>query len=162
MKNLVCNEKFGINCASAEAQFGTGRGITPQSVFLVVIIRLVKFQIVLWCLSQIPNAYDSYEVLTSEVKAAGLLASFLSHCADHFLCEPIFDIYIFLQQQQRARMCGGAGLAHNAMPTGPQRSPILVSSPWNVRFLTRTPPSTKVKGEKTEPMGIEQSTKERK
>ena len=23
----VCNEKFGINCASAEAQFGTGRGI---------------------------------------------------------------------------------------------------------------------------------------
>ena len=27
MKNLVCNEKFGINCASAEAQFGTGRGI---------------------------------------------------------------------------------------------------------------------------------------
>ena len=95
MKNLVCNEKFGINCASAEAQFGTGRGITPQSVFLVVIIRLVKFQIVLWCLSQIPNAYDSYEVLTSEVKAAGLLASFLSHCADHFLCEPIFDIYIF-------------------------------------------------------------------
>ena len=27
MKNLVCNEKFGINCASAEGQFGTGRGI---------------------------------------------------------------------------------------------------------------------------------------
>ena len=27
MKNLVCNEIFGINCASAEAQFGTGRGI---------------------------------------------------------------------------------------------------------------------------------------
>ena len=129
--------------------------LPPQSIFLVVII-----QIFLWCLSQIPNAYDSYEVLTRKVKAAGLLASFLSHCADHFLCEPIFDIYIFLQQQQRARMCGGAGLAHNAMPTGPQRSPILVSSPWNVRFLTRTPPSTKVKGEKTEPMGIEQSTKE--
>ena len=70
-------------------------------------------------------------------------------------------IFTSFLQQQRARMCGGAGLAHNAMPTGPQRSPILVSSPWNVRFLTRTPPSTKVKGEKTEPMGIEQSTKER-
>ena len=28
MKNLVCNEKFGINCASAEAQFG--RGIIVQ------------------------------------------------------------------------------------------------------------------------------------
>ena len=27
MKNLVCNEKFGINCASAETQFGTGRSI---------------------------------------------------------------------------------------------------------------------------------------
>ena len=27
MKNMVCNEKFGINYASAEAQFGTGRGI---------------------------------------------------------------------------------------------------------------------------------------
>ena len=30
MKNLVCNEKFGINCASAEAHFGTGRGIICQ------------------------------------------------------------------------------------------------------------------------------------
>ena len=29
MNNLVCNEKFGINYASAEAQFGTGRGIMP-------------------------------------------------------------------------------------------------------------------------------------
>ena len=33
MKNLVCNEKFGINCASAEAQFGTGRGIIRTLVF---------------------------------------------------------------------------------------------------------------------------------
>ena len=29
-KNLMCNEKFGINCASAEAQFGIGRGITTN------------------------------------------------------------------------------------------------------------------------------------
>ena len=32
MKNLVCNEKFGIKCASAEAKFGTGRGIIVQIV----------------------------------------------------------------------------------------------------------------------------------
>ena len=32
MKNLVCNEKFGINCASAEAQFGTGRGINNKII----------------------------------------------------------------------------------------------------------------------------------
>ena len=31
MKNLVCNEKFGINSASAEAQFGTGRGIMAKT-----------------------------------------------------------------------------------------------------------------------------------
>ena len=30
MTNLVCNEKFGINRASAEAQFGTGRGIIEK------------------------------------------------------------------------------------------------------------------------------------
>ena len=29
---LVLNEKFGINCASAEAQFGTGRGIIFQII----------------------------------------------------------------------------------------------------------------------------------
>jgi len=29
-KNLVFKEKFGINCASAEAQFGTGRGINSK------------------------------------------------------------------------------------------------------------------------------------
>ena len=26
----AANEKFGINCASAEAQFGTGRGIIGE------------------------------------------------------------------------------------------------------------------------------------
>jgi len=31
-KNLVFKEKFGINCASAEAQFGTGRGIIFQII----------------------------------------------------------------------------------------------------------------------------------
>ena len=31
-KNLVFKEKFGINCASAEAQFGTGRGITAYII----------------------------------------------------------------------------------------------------------------------------------
>ena len=38
MKNLVCNEKFGINCASAEAQFGTGRGISFQIIHLQITI----------------------------------------------------------------------------------------------------------------------------
>ena len=33
MRNLVRNEKFGINYALEEAQFGTGRGIRKESVF---------------------------------------------------------------------------------------------------------------------------------
>ena len=35
MKNLVCNEKFGINYASAEASFGTERGINDKTDILV-------------------------------------------------------------------------------------------------------------------------------
>ena len=46
MKNL---EKFGINCASAEAQFGTGRGIMPQRPFAFGRIFLVMFQIPYSC-----------------------------------------------------------------------------------------------------------------
>ena len=38
--NLVLKEKFGINCASAEAQFGTGRGISSQ---IPMIYREIHF-----------------------------------------------------------------------------------------------------------------------
>ena len=44
MKNLVCNEKFGINCASAEAQFGTGRGIMLEKFGKILDIRKITFR----------------------------------------------------------------------------------------------------------------------
>ena len=48
MKNLVCNEKFGINCASAEAQFGTGRGINDKMAYLfkdmILVCVLLRFK----------------------------------------------------------------------------------------------------------------------
>ena len=45
MKNLVCKEKFGINCASAEAQFGTGRGIKAENSELIEIdLELIKLK----------------------------------------------------------------------------------------------------------------------
>ena len=35
----AANEKFGINCASAKAQFGTGRGIIPQRYFEIGMLK---------------------------------------------------------------------------------------------------------------------------
>ena len=48
MKNLVCNEKFGINCASAEAQFGDRRQSSTSYDRLNFINHKILWFLILW------------------------------------------------------------------------------------------------------------------